>query len=351
MKKYIYSSFLVVMVVSIMFHGCSLEEEGPDPASTNPVVSEITPVQAASNEVLTLKGNGLGDIRSVIFETDSVSAMINPTLNTGNALIFRVPADAVPGNQKIIFTNGKGVEFSVAFNVLGYANITEVSNYNFNTGDEITLIGQNLADVTGVTFAEGGTTVDIVSKTATTLTIKMPETDVIETSLNIENLAGVAITDQVFVNREQAFVIFDDAYGAGYQDASWGAAGTISTDVFKSGSAAVYKDYAAANWHLLGFGWTNTKNDNFKYLSFWIKGASADYDLYIQSQQSPSVWDTFSDFNKIAVPANEWTYFKIPVDQLQLWANGTEWNQLAWRIQGPDGQDERFYLDDVMFIY
>ena len=104
------------------------------------------------------------------------------------------------------------------------------------------------------------------------------------------------------------------------------------------------------NWWVGGFGWTGTANDNFKFFTFWVKGASKDYDLYIQSQQSESGWDTFSAYNKITVPANVWTYYKIPVDQLKLWAKGSTWNQLVWRIQGPDSQDETFHFDDVMFI-
>jgi hypothetical protein len=30
--------------------------------------------------------------------------------------------------------------------------------------------------------------------------------------------------------------------------------------------------------------------------------------------------------------------------------NTTAWNQIGWRIQGPDDQDETFYIDDVILI-
>lgn len=349
-KKLIY--LLVALLCGpVVFTACDLEEDPPAGPSSNPSVSEITPEMGAANAVLALKGSGLGNIVSVVFEKDSVPVSINPTLNTGEALIFRVPTDAVPGEQNIIFTNGKGVEFTTPFNVLGYATITAVSNYNFSAGEEITLTGKNLADVVEVRLTGTDLTATIVSQTATSITLEMPQTDLNETTLTLENAAGNAVTEETFVDRDNAFVLFADDYAPGYQDASWGEASVITTDEAKSGSASLYKNYAAGNWHLTGIGWTNTANQGFKYLSFWVKGASKDYDLYIQSQQSPSAMDTFSDFNRITVPANTWTYFKIPVDQLKLWANGTEWNQLDWRIQGPDSQDERFYFDDIMFIY
>ncbi|UII32292.1 IPT/TIG domain-containing protein [Fulvivirga ulvae] len=349
MKKYINTSLTVVLLLSVLLYACDLEEPAPAGASDNPQVSEITPIEGVASETLTLKGSGLGNITSVVFSSNSASVYINPTLNTDQAFIFRVPQDALTGEQNIIFTNGKGVEFSVPFKVLGFPVITDVSNYNFSEGEELTLTGKNFSDVSRVLIAGTSTEITILSQTATSLVIQMPASDLNEFTLSVENSTGVTDTEQVFVNRDKAFLIFTDDYATDYQDATWGAPGVISTEVFKSGAASVGKKYETGNWSVFGFGWTNTANDNFKYLSFWVKGGSIDLDLYIISQQSPDGWDTFHDYNKITVPANEWTYFRIPVDQLKLWANGTEWNQLTWRIQGPD-TDQTIYLDDVMFI-
>ncbi|MBL6447933.1 IPT/TIG domain-containing protein [Fulvivirga sp. 29W222] len=350
MKRYINTSLSIVLLLSVLLYACDLEEPAPAGPSDNPQISEVLPAEGVANETLTLKGSGLGNITSVVFSSDSVPVYINPTLNTDQAFIFRVPLDALTGEQNIIFTNGKGVEFTVPFKVLGFPTVTEVSNYNFSADEEITLTGKNLIDVTQVLITGTSTEITIVSQTATSLTVKMPASELNEFTLSIENSTGVTETEQVFVNRDKAFLIFTDDYAPGYMDATWGAPGAISTEVFKSGTASVGKKYETGTWSVFGFGWTNTANDSFKYLSFWVKGGSIDLDLYIFSQQSPSYFDTFSDFNKISVPANEWTYFKIPVDQLKLWENGPEWNHLGWRIQGPDNGDETIYLDDVMFV-
>ena len=347
MKKYINTSLSIVLFLSVLLYACDLEEPAPAGASDNPQVSEIIPAEGTANQTLTLKGSGLGNITSVVFSGNDASVYINPTLNTDEAFIFHVPIDAAVGDQDIVFTNGNGVAFTVPFKVLGFATITEVSNYNFSAGEELTLTGKNLADVSRVLITGTSTEVAIVSQTATSLTLKMPTSDLNELTLSIENSAGVRETEQVFVNRDKAFLIFTDDYAPGYSDQFWSGPATISTEVFKSGTASVGKTYIA--WDIFGFGWSNTVNDNFKYLTFWVKGASSDLDLYILTDKSESSWETWKDYNKITVPANEWTYFKIPVDQLKLWETGSPWAILVWRVQDVIA-DQTIYFDDIMFV-
>jgi hypothetical protein len=336
-------------ILAIGFLGGTLLMTSCGSDDVTPTVAKVTPEKAASSALLTVTGSGLKNIVSITFDNGNVPASFTSTFNTDGAILFRVPTDAIPGEQKIVFRNADGKEFSTAFNVLGFATITDVSDYNFSTDDEITLTGKNLADVTKVVFTGTDTELAIVSQTATTLTLKFPSTTLTQGTLTITNAAGDSKTSQSFVSKDNAFQLFTDDYAPGYQNASWGPSG-ISTDVFKAGAASMYMTYNKGNWSQDGYGWTNTANDNFKYFSFWIKGGSKDYELYIWSQQSPDGFSTFSDYNKIVVPANVWTYFKLDVGTLKLWANGTEWNQIGWRIKGPDDQDETFYVDDVMFI-
>lgn len=344
MKKNIVNFLVFTLIAGVLFSSCK-EESTP-----NPSVGEITPARGASNTLLTLTGADLRNVRTIVFEKGNVKAEFNPNFNTDEAILFRVPTNAVPGEQNIVLTNQNGTEFKVPFNVLGFAAITDVSDYNFSKDSQITLTGKNLDDVSKVVFSGTTTDVAIVSKTATSLTLKFPATTLSESTLDITNAAGVVKTTQSFVAIDNAYKIFTDDYAPGYQDASWGSGGTISTTVFKSGSASVYKDYAKGNWHQLGFGWTQTANDNYKYLSFWIKGGSQNYDLYISTPASKSGFASFDANSKITVPANVWTYFKIPVNTLGLWSTATSWNQIGWRIQGPEAQDERFYLDDIILI-
>lgn len=344
-------SAIVSLALCGLLSGC-LEEDGPAGPSKNPEVESISPAEGEANALVTLQGSGLGNIVSVVFETDAVSAMINPTLNTGNVFMFRVPLDAVPGDQNIVLENGAGVSFSVPFFVIGYPTITAVSNYNFSEGDSITLTGKNLSDVSRVTFTDTDTELTIKHTSATEVTVSFPSTTLKQSTLTVENASGARITSEVFVNREQAFVLFADDYANGFSNGSWGPSG-VSTDVAIGGTSSVYMDFPAGWWAFDNFAnWgTAQTNDNFAYFTFWIKGGDFDQDVYIQTSQSESGWDTYSSYNKITVEAGEWQYFKLPVADLKLWANGDSWQQIGWRVQGPDAADLRLYVDDVMFIY
>lgn len=342
---------LVLMACAVVFAiSCTKEVQTASKPSSNPIAASTQPALASSNTLITVTGSGLGAIRTIVFSNGNVPAAFNPVLNTDEAILFRVPTEALPGKQDIIVTNADGVKLTIPFTVLGLPTITDVSNYNFTSGGQITLTGKNLDDVTKVVLNGTGTEVTVVSKTATQLVLKFPSTTLNYAKLDITNAAGKVMTTQEFVNIDNAFQIYTDDYQNGFQDASWGDPGVKSTTVFKSGTAALGKKFAAGNWSQFGFGWNNTSNNNYKYLSFWVRGGSKSYNLWISSASSEGGFASFNEYAKVAVPANVWTYYKIPVDQLQLWKTGTTFNQLGWRIQGPDGADETIYLDDVIFI-
>lgn len=351
MKKIVSIATAVLFTLTAAtFSSCVKEEQAKAGASDNPKANAIEPGAASGNDVLTLTGNGLGDMVSIVFDKGGVPAAFNPNFNTDAALIFRVPDTANGGRQNIVFTNRKGKQVSVPFSVIALASVTEASNYNFTGGTQLTLTGNNLDDVSNVVLSGTTTAVTVGAKTKRSLVITMPATTLDRVKLDITNASGKITTTQEFVNVDKAFKFFTDGFQQGFQNASWGSDAFISTTVFKSGTSSVGKTYAAGNWHQLGFGWNQVSNDGYTFLSFWIKGASKEYPLWISSSASTGGFASFNDNAKITVPANVWTYFKLPLSQLNLWATSPTFNQLGWRIQGPNGQDETFYLDDVMLV-
>ncbi len=340
---------LATIVASV---SCTKDEVVGGKASSNIVIDSVSPGVAASNSVITITGSGLGQIQSIVFDSGQIVAPFNPVFNTDNAIIFRVPTDAIPATQNIILTNAMGKQVIVPFVVVGLPTILEVSNYNYGTGyPNIVLTGKNLDDVSHVAIVGTNDSATIVAQTKTSLTLSMPSGDQKDNKLAITNVAGTITTTQSFVNVDLTFPLFLDNYAPGYQDASWGDAGYVQTSVVKSGSAALSKNYAAGNWHQLGIGWTNiSKSNDFKYLSFWVHGGSKDYSLWISTSASEGGFASFNDYAEIDVPANVWTYYKLPVADLKLWATADAFNQIGWRVKGPDGQDEVFSLDDVLFI-
>jgi hypothetical protein len=353
-KLFCYKSFLIVLVVSLVLHACKKDKDGsPDVKAGNPVAENLTPSTASGGTVLTLTGTGLGDMRKIVFDKDSVPASFYTTLNTDNAIVFRVPDTISGGSQNIVFTNGDGKTLLVPFTGLAFPSVTAVSNYDFVAGSELTLTGNNLETVNKVVLNNSTDQATIVSKSKKQLVIKMPATTVARAALNITNVTGTLTTTQEFVNIDQALQVFTDDYGTGFENGSWGDAAFIATDEVKTGAKSIAKKYQKGNWHLIGlanWGAGVAQDPDYKYLTVWIKGASRDYSLYIMSDKITGGFGNFLEPNKINVPANVWTYFKVPLSTLNLWATGTTFNQLGFRIQGPDAQDETFYFDDVLLV-
>ncbi len=345
----------MLLLVSVsMICSCEKNKDGSSisKASTTPQPNPIEPGQAPSNEVLTLTGSGIGGVASIVFEIDSVPATFNPNFNTNNAIVFRVPTDALPGDQHIIFKNTAGVEFKVPFKVLGLPAILDVSDYNFSANGQLTLTGKNLADVSRVSFQGGTTELEVVSKTATSIVIKMPATTAFaQAKLVMTNEAGTVTTTQEFVNIDNAFRIFTDNYENGFENGSWGPA-SISNTVSKRGTSSFMATYNQGNWSADGFAnWGGLAySADYKFLSFWIKGGLIDHTFYITGDQRAGGYGNSDRTMPILVPASVWTYYKIKMSDLELWKKGGDLKQLGWWIPGPDNANETLYFDDVIFI-
>jgi hypothetical protein len=236
---------------------------------------------------------------------------------------------------------------------MAYPSVTTVSNYDFVAGAELTLTGNNLETVSKVALNTTNDQATIVSKTKKKLVIKIPATTIARAALNITNVTGTLTTTQEFVNIDLAYKMFTDDYATGFENASWGDAAFVSTAEFKTGTTSLGKKYAKGNWHLIGLAnWGGIVQDpSYKFLTVWIKGASRDYSLYLTTDKTTAGgWNDFPEPNKVNVPANVWTYFKIPLSTLNLWATGSPFKQIGFRIKGPDAQDETFYIDDLLLV-
>ncbi|MGV3559359.1 IPT/TIG domain-containing protein [Larkinella arboricola] len=344
-----------VLLTGLVMTSCEEDSDGrPQYEAGNPVAATIAPDSAAAGTVVTLTGSGLGDMRTIVFEKDNVPAGFQPTLNTDQALIFRVPDDVVGGVQNVTFTNSAGRTVSVPFRVLAYPTVSNVSNYNFRKDSEITITGNNLDDVVSVKLTGTSDMATVVSKEKRKLVVKMPATTANRATLDIINGTGLLRTTQELVNIDKSYQIFTDTYGTGFQDGSWGDAGAVSTKEFKSGTASVGKTYQKGNWHLIAFAnWSTSAisySADYTYVSGWIKGASADYTLYLTTDASKAGFGNFDDKNKIDVKAGVWNYFKLKISDIDFWLPGKKLSQVGFRIQGPDKQDETFYFDDIVLV-
>lgn len=351
MKLYNFKRAALMLLVSSFFMAACTKEVDKPEASENPQANALEVAEGSAGTVITVTGSNLAGIRTILFEKDSVSAVFNPVLNNDKAIVFRVPDDAAGGEQNIILTNSLNRQITIPYRVIALPTVTEVSNYNFVPGGPaLTLKGNNLADVTSVLLEGSTVAATIVTQTKREMVITFPETSVNSAKLVITNATGPITTNQVFVNMNNAFKIFTDNYENGFENGSWGPA-EISSEFFKSGSKAFKAGYNKGNWSADGFAyWNGLANmPEYTHLSFWVKGASANYTLYLTGDQRAGGYGNSDKSIPLNIPANVWTYFKIPMSTIKFWEKGAPMKQFGFWIEGPDAQDEAFYFDDVIF--
>lgn len=310
----------------------------------NPVSAGLSPDSAAGGNLLTLTGSGLSDMRSIVFDNHNVPASFNPNFNTGSALIFRVPDTAYGGKQNIIFTNSAGKTLTVPFNVIALATISSASLYEFTTGTQLTLTGNNLDNVSKVVLSGTTAAATIVSKSRKTLVITMPavpSATLYRTKLDVTNTSGTITTAQEFVSVDNAMQFYTDAFGAGISDWSW-AASSQSTDFALMGTKSLKEGFSSGAWAALSFHADNAPipASNYTFLTFWVKGGTASVQINIASENGGST-------TTITVPPTVWTYFRLPVAG---WINGVNVVRLNFQMQGPNGDSQTLYFDNVLFV-
>ena len=335
MKKILFSKLGLtsIFAITIIFSACKKDSDGsPDYKAGNPVATEgIRPDSGSGGTMLTLNGQGLGQMRSIVFDKKNVPAAFQSTLNTENAVIFRVPDTAYGGAQNIIFTNVDGKSLTVPFRVLAYPVASTVFPTDFEAGTTVTITGSNLDDVTAVVIT-------IVSKTRGKLVITMPASAVSRGFLKLTNATGSVVAAQEMVNVAKASIVFDEALQNGFQDWGWGGTYTASTDDKITGAKSFKGAFdPAGSWGGIQLGGGNITITTEKYFTFWAKGADIDKNVNVNLN--------WSNQKTITIPANKWTYFKYTL--ATDFPGTTAVNTVVFQING-DGKT--IYFDNIMLV-
>ncbi|MDE1191088.1 MAG: IPT/TIG domain-containing protein [Arachidicoccus sp.] len=353
--KYFIKTTLFLLLSSALIIACKKDDSANSVPSAASL--KISPDSGAGGNLVTITGSDLAGVQQIILDNDSVPVSFNPVFNTNNALLFRVPDTANGGDQNIILVKKNGASVKIPFKVIALVTISGVSNYDFVPGDEITLTGNNLGDVSNVVLAGTNDAATVVSASKKQLVIKMPATSANRAKLTITNSSGTITTTQELVNINNTYQLFTDDYENGVQNGSWGPA-TTSTDAanVKTGTASFAATYQKGNWSADGFanwgtGIPDLTKQGYTYLTFWVKGGLEDYTLYLTaSTKAGGSYGNSDQSTPINVKAGIWNYFKLSLSDIKLWSTGSSCAQIGWWIQGPNDQDETFYFDDVMFV-
>lgn len=331
-----------ITAVAVMLAACKKDSDGsPQTSAGTPTLAQVTPGEAAGGSVVTVTGSGLGQMRTIVFDKNNVPTTFQPNLNSDNSILFRVPDTAFGGPQNIILTNVNGQTLSVPFKVIALPTVSDVTPIDFEPGTQVTITGNNLSDVTSVVLDGTTDAATIVSKERKKLVITMPTTTVNRAKLKITNSSGERITAQELTYIPKALAIFTEGWGSGFQDWSWAGTHDISSTEAYSGTKSFRVVYSANGWQ----GASIHKEDprinmsDYTYLTFWAKGGTADIKMQVWSEQGGAKVS-------VTVPANVWTYFKMPI---QGHMNGLQLERLNFQAEGP-AANQTIFLDNILLV-
>lgn len=339
-RKQIAACLFLLAIGTLFITGCQKDSDGsPDIKTGGMSAGTLNPASAAGGEVITLKGSGIGQIRSIVFDKNNVPAPFMSTLNTETDLVFRVPDTAFGGPQNVIFTNADGKTLSVPFSVIALPSVTSAFPTDFIANTEVTLKGNNLDDVTTVILEGTTDACTIVSKTRKQMIISMPSTTANRAKLKLTNSSGIRITDMEFVNVSRAITVFSDQLDNGFENWGWGGDFNASADDKITGAKSMKAAYdPAGSWGGMQLGNGGSVNiAGYKYFSFWAKGADIDKNVQFLIN--------WGNQKVITIPANKWTYFRYELATAYPGVNDV--NNVTFQIQEAG---KTIYFDNIMFF-
>ncbi|WP_166333079.1 IPT/TIG domain-containing protein [Sphingobacterium chungjuense] len=339
--KSILNSTLFMLLLVIACASCEKDLDGtPQTSPGNLQIERIEPDSASGGAVLIVKGQGLGQISSVIFERDSVPATFNQVFNTDEALVFRVPDTASGGIQNIIFTNTRGDVGKATFRVIAVPSVLSVSSTDVTAGMELTMTGINLEDVSRVSLDSTDIDAEIISTSKKELIVRLPATSRPRVRLAILNSSGSSVTTQEFVYIENNYQIFGESMNTNINNSSWSASLTNNSDpaYVRFGNTSLKAEYTGS-WGGLQLAMNTPVNLNpYRYVTFWVKGASVATNISFNFN-----WE---NTQTLAIPANTWKYFKIDLQTFK----GAGVVNLETFVMQINGDPHTLYLDNILLV-
>ncbi|MFI5158609.1 MAG: hypothetical protein ACHQF4_07065 [Sphingobacteriales bacterium] len=337
----------------------------------NPAAFDSVTTNGNKQSYYVIYGANLGSTTNITF--NGVVAYFNRALITDKSLIVSIPT-SVPtvgsgATNKLVVTTLHGSVTYSFVTLTPVPTVTDVSDYDFWSGSQITLSGFGFATVTSVGMVGSTATCSIVSQSDGQLTIKFPSGIAINrTNLlltYVYNSAGntkVATSIQEFNDLDNAYTIFfNNNFQNAWGDASWQAPSGVSTAASHSGTSSLVATYPSNGWKIEG--WANwypsfAYDASYKYLTFWVKGGTQAQILTLVGDQVAGGYGQNGSpaaIQQINVPPGVWTFYKIPLGtgsgQLNFWAGGTVAKQLGFFLKGQNSDpDETMYFDEVAFL-
>lgn len=183
-----------------------------------PVVDVFEPAFGPAQTLITVEGDNFVDLLSIQFD-EGVDADFNPSFGKKEALLFRVPEDAVIGDNMITITTEHG-ETSFPFRVtLDAPSVFDFNPKSANEGGLVYITGKNFFEPLEVLFFDS-IPGEIVYSQEDSLVVEVPS-GVERGRIVVRANGGRSITPELFFSTEEVLVNDFDGNGVRSETNKW----------------------------------------------------------------------------------------------------------------------------------
>ncbi|RYY25828.1 MAG: hypothetical protein EOO04_11345 [Chitinophagaceae bacterium] len=287
-----------------------------------PLATSIAPNPIKHAQNLTITGTDLDLTKKLIFP--GVDAPVTDFVSqTATELVVQVPGAATQGN--LIFESASGVQTSSGTElVLSLPAVSNMSPNPIDPGANLSITGTNLDLVSSVTFANAPAVSSFVSKSATSLVVKLP-TGVArgKITLSVLNSSVKVLSDAVLEITGSApppaisFPIYNDAVTSnwnGWIGGGWGGTSDrANITPVREGEKSIKIAYDGGYGSPLQLGGASIDVKNYTVFKLSVFGAPGSegkkINIGINGADSPYT---------ITVVEGKWTDYEIPLSTLGL---------------------------------
>jgi len=225
MSMFFRNFFVLSSIFLILFSSC---DNGNPPS-----VISIEPETGSRKALVTVLGADFDDLQYINFN-DDIPADFNPSFGTDKALLFRVPANAVLGDNLIRIGTEHG-ETTVNFNVtLEAPAVTFFSPKNANEGETIYILGENFFEPPLIVLFHDSIPGNIIYHQEDSIVVEVPP-GVERGRLKVKANGGDALSGEFFFSTTEILVNDFDGNGLRSETDKWLFYGNID----QNGQSAV----------------------------------------------------------------------------------------------------------------
>jgi hypothetical protein len=237
-----------------------------------PVISSISPEFGFEETLITVEGMNFENILSINFD-EGIPANFNPSYASENAVLFRVPENAVLGDNTIEITTEGGV-VTFPFRVtLKPPTISDFYPESASPGETVTIIGENFFEPLEVLFFDS-ISANIIFSSEDSIVAEVPE-NVMKGQIKVKANGGPVSTPRVFFTTTEILVNDFDGNGLRSETNRWIFYGAIDQNagnaIQNSDPAPIDNNFLKISGRDPGTVWIGgTENHSFDIASFEV---------------------------------------------------------------------------------